>query len=227
MFKVPKMLLVLAMLGLFSLNIWSASNWQLQKSPNLNITGYNNQLSEKRLAESVSFTFKFRVYSFMNELDSFLVETTSHNEGGVEILLDEVGQLFLRISLATGATLEIAILSVERNEAIKLSKWYQIDLQVDKDQKILEIKVDGDLLKFDEKIASVGFDEFTLRLDDLRLGHNLRGEVKDFELQYSVKSGTKSPSVLATINLFLVFICLGLLITIISLKKKTLTNFKI
>jgi len=227
MFKVPKMLLVLAMLGLFSLNIWSASNWQLQKSPNLNITGYNNQLSEKRLAESVSFTFKFRVYSFMNELDSFLVETTSHNEGGVEILLDEVGQLFLRISLATGATLEIAILSVERNEAIKLSKWYQIDLQVDKDQKILEIKVDGDLLKFDEKIASVGFDEFTLRLDDLRLGHNLRGEVKDFELQYSVKAGTKSPSVLATINLFLVFICLGLLITIISLKKKTLTNFKI
>ena len=227
MFKIPKMLLVLALLGLFSLNTWSALNWQILESEKLNITGYNNQLSEKRLAESISFAFQFRVYSLRNNLDSFLVETTSHNEGGVEILLDGVGQLFLRISIATGATLEIAILSQERNEAIKLSKWYQIDLQLDKDQKILEIKVDGDLLKFNEKISPVDFDEFTLRLDDLRLGHNLRGEVKDFELQYSVKSGTKSPSVLATINLCLVFICLGLLITIISLKKKTLTNFKI
>ena len=227
MFKIPKMLLVLALLGLFSLNTWSALNWQILESEKLNITVHNNQLSEKRLAESISFAFQFRVYSLRNNLDSFLVETTSHNEGGVEILLDGVGQLFVRISIATGATLEIPILSQERNEAIKLSKWYQIDLQVDKDQKILEIKVDGDLLKFNEKIASVDFDEFTLRLDDLRLGHNLRGEVKDFELQYSVKSGTKSPSVLATINLFLVFICLGLLITIISLKKKTLTNFKI
>ena len=94
MFKIPKMLLVLALLGLFSLNTWSALNWQILESEKLNITGYNNQLSEKRLAESISFAFQFRVYSLRNNLDSFLVETTSHNEGGVEILLDGVGQLF-------------------------------------------------------------------------------------------------------------------------------------
>ena len=107
MFKVPKMLLALALLGLISLNVWSASRWQLLESQNLSITGYNNQLSEKRLVDSVSLAFKFRVYSLNDELDSFLVETTSHNEGGVEILIDNAGQLFLRISLATGATLEI------------------------------------------------------------------------------------------------------------------------
>ena len=227
MFKVPKMLLALALLGLISLNVWSASRWQLLESPNLSITGYNNQLSEKRLVDSVSLAFKFRVYSLNDELDSFLVETTSHNEGGVEILIDNAGQLFLRISLATGATLEIAVLSVERNEAIKLSNWYQIDLQVDINQKILEIEVDGDLLKFDKKDYSVVFDDLMLRLDDLRLGHNLSGEVKDFELQYGVEVRTKSTSTFVTINLFLVFICIGLLITIISIKKKTLTDSKI
>ena len=227
MFKVPKMLLALALLGLISLNVWSASKWQLLESQNLSITGYNNQLSEKRLVDSVSLAFKFRVYSLNDELDSFLVETTSHNEGGVEILIDNAGQLFLRISLATGATLEIAVLSVERNEAIKLSNWYQIDLQVDINQKILEIEVDGDLLKFDKKDYSVVFDDLMLRLDDLRLGHNLSGEVKDFELQYGVEVRTKSTSTFVTINLFLVFICIGLLITIISIKKKTLTDSKI
>ena len=221
------MLLALALLGLISLNVWSASKWQLLESQNLSITGYNNQLSEKRLVDSVSLAFKFRVYSLNDELDSFLVETTSHNEGGVEILIDNAGQLFLRISLATGATLEIAVLSVERNEAIKLSNWYQIDLQVDINQKILEIEVDGDLLKFDKKDYSVVFDDLMLRLDDLRLGHNLSGEVKDFELQYGVEVRTKSTSTFVTINLFLVFICIGLLITIISIKKKTLTDSKI
>lgn len=182
--KIRMVLIVLLLTHLF-VNSWDALRAST-KEVSYGFEDYKSGIAENFLdANFVSTTFKFKVNSLTPGTDVFLFKSSSNTEGGVEILLDGLGQAFLRFNLESGRTLELILSSSEN--PVKKNKWYLVKLNIDTIKKVLDVNFDGERIDTSSEIRLTEIENFVLRVDELTIGQDLDGDLIEFTIGVSGK----------------------------------------
>ena len=213
--KIRAILFVL-LLALLFVNSWGASRTST-KEISYGFEDYKSGIAENLLdADSVSATFRFRVNLLTPGTDAFLFKTSSNSEGGIEILIDGLGQAFLRLSLESGATFEVVLRSLENQ--VKQNKWYLVKLNIDTIEKVLDVNFDGERIDTLGEFGLKEIDNFILRVDLLQIGQDLNGDVVDFT--FNVLKKVETPKTLHSFNLTLILLSAVFMVRFAMLKKQ-------
>lgn len=218
--KIRVMLFVL-LIALLFVNSWGASRTST-KEISYGFEDYKSGITENFLdADSISTTFKFRVNLLTPGTDAFLFKSSSNSEGGIEILIDGLGQAFLRLSLESGATFEVVLRSLEN--PVKQNKWYLVKLNIDTIEKVLDVNFDGERIDTLGEFGLTEIDNFTLRVDLLQIGQDLNGDVVDFT--FNVLKKVETPKTLHSFNLTLILLSAVFMVRFAMLKKQVTKSF--
>jgi len=202
-------------------NSWGASRTST-KEISYGFEDYKSGIAENFLdADSVSTTFKFRVNSLTPGTDTFLFKSSSNSEGGIELLIDGLGQAFLRLSLESGATSEVALRSLEN--PVKQNKWYLLKLKIDTIEKVLDVNFDGERIDMLGEFGLREINNFILRVDLLQIGQDLNGDVVDFT--FNVLKKVESPKTSHSFNLTLILLSAVLMVRFAMLKRQVTKSF--
>jgi hypothetical protein len=216
-----RMILIVLLLTLLFVNSWGASKTST-KEISYGFEDYKSGIAENFLdADFVSTTFKFKVNSLTPGTDAFLFKSSSNSEGGIEILIDGIGQAFLRLSLESGATSEVALRSLEN--PVKQNKWYLVKLKIDTIEKVLDVNFDGERIDMLGEIGLREINNFILRVDLLQIGQDLNGDVVDFT--FNVLKKVESPKTLHSFNLTLILLSAVLMVRFAMLKRQVTKSF--
>jgi len=214
-------ILIVLLLTLLFVNSWGASKTST-KEISYRFEDYKLGIAENFLdAEFVSTTFKFKVNSLTPGTDAYLFKSSSNSEGGIEILIDGLGQVFLRLSLESGRTLELILRSPEN--PVKENTWYFMKFKVDTNEKILEVNFDGEEIDTSGELGLSEIDNFVLRIDELRIGQDFDGDVIDFA--FNVLEKVDTPKTLHSFNLTLILLSAVFMARFAMLKKQVTKSF--
>jgi len=111
-------------------------------------------------------------------------------------------QTFLRLSLESGKTFELILRSPEN--PVKENTWYFMKFKVDTNEKILEVNFDGEEIDTSGELGLSEIDNFVLRIDELRIGQDLDGDLIEFTIGVSGK--VKIIKTLHSYNLTIIFL---------------------
>lgn len=213
--------LFVLLIALLFVNSWGASRTST-KEISYGFEDYKSGITENFLdANSISTTFKFRVNLLTPGTDAFLFKSSSNSEGGIEILIDGLGQAFLRLSLESGATFEVVLRSLEN--PVKQNKWYLVKLNIDTIKKVLDVNFDGERIDTLGEFGLTEIDNFTLRVDLLQIGQDLNGDVVDFT--FNVLGKVETPKTLHSFNLTLILLSAVFMVRFAMLKKQVTKSF--
>ena len=186
--KIRGILFVL-LIALLFVNSWGALRTST-KEISYSVEDYKSGIAENFLdADSISTTFKFRVNLLTPGTDAFLFKSSSNSEGGIEILIDGLGQAFLRLSLESGATFEVVLRSLEN--PVKQNKWYLVKLNIDTIEKVLDVNFDGERIDTSGEFGLTEIENFILRVDELTIGQDIDGDLIEFTIAVSGKVKTQ------------------------------------
>ena len=203
------------------MNSWGASRTST-KEIRYGVEDYKSGTAENFLdADSVSTTFKFKVNSLTPSTDAFLFKSSSNSEGGVEILIDGLGYAFLRLSLESGRTFEVILRSSEN--PVKQNKWYLVKLNIDTNEKVLDVNFDGERIDTSGEFGLTEIDNFILRVDLLQVGQDFDGDVIDFT--FNVLKKVDTPKNLHSFNLTLILLSAVFLARFAMLKIQETKSF--
>ena len=182
--KIRTILIVLLLMHLFM------SSWDALRAPTKEISygfeDYESGIAKNLLdADFVTTTFKFRVNLLKPRTDAVLFKSSSNPEGGIEILIDGLGQAFLRLSLESGATLELILRS--SGNPVKENKWYLVKLNIDTIEKVLDVNFDGERIDTSGEFGLTEIENFILRVDELTIGQDIDGDLIEFTIGVSGK----------------------------------------